>query len=94
MNRAVQCGPRLVAIHALDDHADVAHRPADEAALPRPGRRRAFADDVDLLADMVLLPAIMDNYAFTNICVTIMSHRKIVDQFFIAAVDRENLQSK
>src|SRR5688572_23700135 len=42
VNSAVQRCPRLVTGHTLDDHADVAHRPADEAALPRPGRRCAF----------------------------------------------------
>src|SRR5207247_3196550 len=59
VDRAVERALGLLALDTLDDHADVAHRAADYAALARARRRRALPHHDERLAAVRFNPGII-----------------------------------
>src|SRR5215475_985934 len=59
MHRGIQRGPRFFTVDAFDDHGVVAHRAADEAALPRKCRGRAFTHHPQIEVAVALAPSVV-----------------------------------
>src|SRR5499427_2569794 len=59
MHRGIERGPRFLAVDAFDNHGVIAHGAADEAALPRKCRGRAFAHHPQIKVAMALAPGVV-----------------------------------
>src|SRR5215470_8316346 len=59
MHRGIERGPRFLAVDAFDDHGVVAHGAADEAALSRKCRGRAFAHHPQIAVAVTLAPSVV-----------------------------------
>src|SRR5207247_1451847 len=59
MRGRVERGAGFIAIDAFDDHGVIAHGAADEAALARECRRRAFAHDPQVAAAVAFAPGVV-----------------------------------
>src|SRR5262249_10517183 len=59
MHRGIERGAGFLAIDAFDDHGVIAHRAADEAALSRQCRGRAFAPNPQITVAVALAPGVV-----------------------------------
>src|SRR6516162_11856369 len=59
MYRGIERGPRFLAVDAFDNHGVIAHGAADEAALARKCRGRAFAHHPQIKVAMALAPGVI-----------------------------------
>src|SRR5258707_7313273 len=59
MHRGIERGPRFLAVDALDDHGVIAHGAADDAALSRKCRGRAFAHHPQIAVPVALAPGVV-----------------------------------
>src|SRR5260370_41373158 len=59
VHRGIERGPRFLAVDAFDDHGVVAHGAADEAALSRKCRGRAFAHHPQIEVAVALAPSVV-----------------------------------
>src|SRR5262249_57574302 len=59
MHRGIERGPRFLAVDAFDDRGVVAHGAADEAALSRKCRGRAFAYHPKIAIAVALAPGVV-----------------------------------
>ena len=61
MHRGIERGPRFLAVDAFDNHRVIAHGAADEPALSRKCRGRAFAHHPQIEVAVALTPGVVES---------------------------------